>query len=602
VGFIAPETIEQIAAANDIVEVIGSYLPLKRAGSSYRALCPFHQERSPSFHVNQKRQSYHCFGCGAGGSVFRFVMEYEKLDFPSAARKLAERAGIRVIEEAPSPEADRRSKMRRRLLELHNEAAHWFHENLLAPEIGGLARTYLKRRGINREIAVRWAIGYAPDAWEECKNWAKGRGYSDEELLQSGLVKPRDEDSPGKDVYDRFRGRVMFPIRNPQGEVIAFSGRVLDPEATAAKYLNSPETMLFTKGAILFGLEKTQRAIIEKDSAIVCEGQLDLITAFEAGITNVTAAQGTAFTPQQARILKRYASEVVLCFDSDTAGQKAAARSLPALLEADLAVRILPLPPGEDPDSLIRGEGVDPFRQRVGAAQDFFDYQLDRFGSDENYQTPRGKVVAAQELAGFVRLVRNPIARETLVNKVAARLDIGAGDFQRILAQPQPHSGSAEPPPRAKKAPPADMTIHLLCVLALHVPGAAEMMRERRLADRLAELDGTELLRKIIGSGIDPEREPTVSAFMSQLDAAEEAAVATLLLEEPPAEPDQVLDDCCAEIERRVLRRRLGALHTQMRQPGLGAARVVELQKEVLDLQGRLTDITRPFSRPPSEA
>ncbi len=333
-GTIPPQTIEQIAAANDIVEVIGSYFPLKRAGASYKALCPFHQEKTPSFNVSQQRQSFHCFGCGVGGSVFRFVMDYEHLDFPSAVKKLAARAGIPVIEEGGASQADdRQHETRRTLLQLHAEAAEWFHENLLKRGWASEARDYLKKRGIDRNVAGNWQLGFAPESWDALLKWALDRGYKRAHLAQSGLVKPRDENRPDGEVYDRFRGRIMFPICNDVGEVIAFSGRVLNSETETAKYLNSPETPLFRKGNVLFGLHKTKRPLIEANSAIVCEGQLDLITLFEAGISNVVAPQGTAFTENQARILKRFVEEVVLCFDADSAGEKAAERSLDSLLQ-----------------------------------------------------------------------------------------------------------------------------------------------------------------------------------------------------------------------------------------------------------------------------
>ncbi|MGZ5003254.1 MAG: DNA primase, partial [Chthoniobacterales bacterium] len=344
-GTIPNNTIEQIAAANDIVEVIGSYFPLKRAGASYKALCPFHQEKTPSFTVSPQRQAFHCFGCGAGGNVFRFVMDYEHLDFPSAVKKLAARVGITVIEERSfSASDDRQHETRKTLLQLHAEAAEWFHENLMKRDWAKPARDYLKNRGIDKEIARNWQIGFAPDSWDAFLNWALEHGYRRAEIAQSGLVKPRDENRPDGEVYDRFRGRIIFPIHNDVGEVIAFSGRVLDKESEGAKYLNSPETPLFRKGRILFGLHKTKRPLIEANSAIVCEGQLDLITLYEAGITNVVAPQGTAFTEDQARILKRFVSEVVLCFDADAAGQKAAERSLESLLENDLLVRIAEMP------------------------------------------------------------------------------------------------------------------------------------------------------------------------------------------------------------------------------------------------------------------
>src|SRR4051794_31844209 len=322
--FLSPAQIEQISSANDIVEVISSYFPLKRAGSAWTALCPFHQERSPSFRVNPQRQMFKCFGCGAGGSVFRFVMDYEHIDFPTAARKLAERAGIRIEEQELTPEDYAKVGQRKRLLALHAAAADWFHARLMKGQAGDTARQYLKGRGINAEIARSWKIGYAPESWDALLNWAQREGYNMEALTASGLITTRepDEDHRQARTYDRFRHRVMFQICNDLGEVIAFSGRTLQANPKAAKYVNSPEPPLFNKASVLCGLHKTKRALIDKQSAIVCEGQLDLITAFEAGVQNCIAPQGTAFTAKQARILKRYVEEVVLCFAADPAGEK----------------------------------------------------------------------------------------------------------------------------------------------------------------------------------------------------------------------------------------------------------------------------------------
>src|SRR5438046_8708157 len=375
-GTIPSETIEQIAAANDIVEVIGSYFPLKRAGANFKALCPFHQEKTASFHVSPQRQTFHCFGCGVGGSVFRFVMDYERGGFPSAVRKLAARVGIPVVEErGPTGAEDRQHAARRTLLQLHGEAATWFHESLIKKELAEPARKYLKQRGITAEIAKRWQLGYAPNEWDAFGSRARGQGYDQQTLIMSGLVKPKEDadGAPGQRSYDRFRGRIMFPICNDVGEVIAFSGRLLRDDEESAKYLNSPETLLFRKGKVLFGLHKSKRALIEANCAIVCEGQLDLITLFEAGIANVVAPQGTAFTEAQARTLKRFVNEVVLCFDPDRAGRQAgdrslttfvehfgvrpsalgsrgrgpAERSLDSFLQHDLIVRIAEIPSGE---------------------------------------------------------------------------------------------------------------------------------------------------------------------------------------------------------------------------------------------------------------
>src|SRR5436190_1374805 len=338
---------------------------------------------------NEKANSFHYFGCGAGGSVFRFVMDYEHVDFPSAVRKLAARAGITVVEDARGSGTGEggQHELRQRFLQLHAEAAEWFQNNLIKREFGEQARKYLQSRGITAEIAKRWQLGYAPNEWDAFGSWARGRGYEMRDLIASGLVKTKDESERSSDQsasggsnlrpktsYDRFRGRIMFPIHNDVGEVIAFSGRLLKDEEGAGKYLNSPETPLFRKGSVLFGLDKTKRALIGANCAIVCEGQLDLISLFEAGITNVVAPQGTAFTDSQARILKRYVDEVVLCFDADAAGMKAAERSLEALLQKDrawfnafsyeLTVRIAEIPAGEDPGSLNQREGKEAFEKR----------------------------------------------------------------------------------------------------------------------------------------------------------------------------------------------------------------------------------------------
>src|SRR5215472_16107586 len=479
-GTIPSETIEQIAAANDIVEVIGSYFPLKRAGANFKALCPFHQEKTPSFIVSPSRQTFHCFGCSAGGSVFRFVMDYEHVDFPSAVRKLAARVGITVVEKsrAIGADEDRQYEARRLLLKLHAEAAEWFHANLMKREIGEPARKYLKQRGITAEKAKRWQLGYAPDEWDAFGRWARQLGYDTRDLIISGLVKAKDEDDSGQNQisnpkpqssYDRFRGRIIFPICNDVGEVIAFSGRLLKDEEGAAKYLNSPETPLFRKGNVLFGLHTSKRALIEANCAIVCEGQIDLISLFEAGIRNVVAPQGTAFTENQSRILKRFVDEVVLCFDSDAAGAKAAERSLDALLENDFIVRVVELPQGEDPDSLVRRDGKEQFEKRVSNARDFFDYWIEREIANIDLTSMGAKIQAARNLATMVSRVHDPVLRGEVVNKASARLGVAPADFESLLAKharvPGGPANSSATETRAAASPPHDIV--MLCLLAL---------------------------------------------------------------------------------------------------------------------------------------
>ncbi|MDQ6808344.1 MAG: DNA primase [Verrucomicrobiota bacterium] len=598
-GTIPNETIEQVAAANDIVEVIGSYFPLKRAGTSWKALCPFHQEKSPSFTVSPQRQTFHCFGCGVGGSVFRFVMDYEHIEFPAAVRKLAVRAGIPIVETGGSGgDDDRHRETRQTLLAIHADAAAWFHENLLKTQAAVTAREYLKRRGIDRRIAENWQIGFAPDSWDACLRWALDQGYRRPEILQSGLVKPRDEDRREGDVYDRFRGRIMFPICNDIGEVIAFSGRVLEKEAEGAKYLNSPETPLFRKGNVLFGLHKTKRALIEANSAVVCEGQLDLIALFEGGITNVVAPQGTAFTEQQARLLKRYVTEVVLCFDADSAGHKAAERSLEALLQNDLIVRVAEMPPGEDPDSLIRSEGKAAFEKRLTNARDFFESWIDHETATADLHSLGAKIELARRLAGTVSRVSDPLMRGEVARKVSTRIGVPLADFERLLARPSrerhPSSDEHERPSPLRLR----HEIAMLCLLALRDSESREYLLSERWRDVLGQTPDAEMLRIILEADLDPNDVPSVNAFMATLPTEEEAAVSSLLLQRIPPNAAAVARDWWVGLQQATVRRQLQIAKGRMEIPQLSTGEMVALQKQILDLQEQLRDFSQLSSAP----
>ena len=592
-GKIPSETIEQIAAANDIVEVIGAYFPLKRAGANFRALCPFHQEKTPSFHVSPQRQTFHCFGCGAGGSVFRFVMEYEHVDFPASVRKLAARVGIPVVEERGAADEDRQHEARRTLLKLHAEAAEWFQENLLKKEFAQPAREYLKQRGVDRQVAKNWQLGFAPDAWDTFLKWALNRGYSRSQLLQSGLVKPRDENRPESEVYDRFRGRIMFPICNDVGEVIAFSGRLLKSDAEAAKYLNSPETPLFRKGNVLFGLHKTKRGLIEANCAIVCEGQLDLIALFEAGITNVVAPQGTAFTEGQARILKRFVDEVVLCFDADEAGQKAAERSLDALLQNDLIVRVFDMPPGQDPDSLIRRDGKDEFEKRVATARDFFDHWIEREVAIVDLSSLGAKMQLARRLAETVSHVHDPLMRGEVVSKVSARLGVPASDFEKLLSTRPRERAPASEHRRAPAAAAPSHDVAMLCLLALRDEGARAFLLEQNWREVLAQTPGTELLVRILENDLRPADPASLNAFMATLSPEEEGLVSAWLMQRMPPAAMTVIQDWWKGLRQAALRRQLEVAESRMRLPQLSTGEVVNLQKQILDLRQQLHELSQ---------
>jgi DNA primase len=527
-------------------------------------------------------------------------MEYEKIGFVDAAKKLAERAGIRIEAGTMSEEDEARHSMRRRLLALHGEAAEFFHFHLTRKPSAQTARDYLKSRGIGSEVARGWKLGYAPDSWDAMVQFARDHHYEREELVQSGLVKLRDEERPDGEFYDRFRGRVMFPICNDIGEVIAFSGRVLEADAKAAKYINSPETILFTKGAVLFGLNKSKRALIDKSSAIVCEGQLDLITAFEAGVQNVVAPQGTAFTDRQARKLKQFVEEVVLCFDADLAGEKAAEKSLTHLLAANLAVRVATMPGGEDPDSLIRKHGADAFRERITAAKDYFDFQIDRETARPEFASPRGHVAAARKLAQAVSLLSDPVLRATVTNRAATRLEISPEEFARLLAAPKLDNAPVALDGSAANLQPIELdpTIRLLCTVALRDEAARSWLLEEHWPEMLDQEPGAELLMKILAADIRADETASIQGFLTTLDAAEESTVAGLLEDKPPVNPLTIAHDAWRDLERRRIRRRMDACHARLRQGNLPDAEVGKLQKEVLDLNTHLANLSRLFSPP----
>jgi DNA primase len=598
---IAEETIQRVAEANDIVEVIGDYFPLRRAGTTYRALCPFHREKTPSFHVNPQRQSYKCFGCGAGGDVIRFVREYEHLDFVEAVRKLAQRAGLPIIEEEGDPEDNRRYEIRKRLIAMHGEVAAWFHHHLLKSKDAQIARDYLQSRGIGSEVAKSWQLGFAPASWDALLDFLRGKKFSVEEIAQSGLASSREESENQRprleNLYARFRARVMFPICNDRGEVIAFSGRVLDPEAKTAKYVNSPETPIFTKGNVLFGLHKSKRAMIEASSAIVCEGQLDLISAYEAGVQNIIAPQGTAFTVEQARTLKRFVETVVLCFDSDRAGQEAVSRSLPALLEHGLQVKVARLPQGEDPDSLIRGQGPDAFRAVIEAAKDFFDHALGILEERGALDDPTGKAAAARRLGPYVAHIKDKVLFDATSKKICARLGIPEAAFaQHIKAAPSSSSEPAEQRPQLTPLPLSE-GIRQLCRLALLNPEARAWLAGQE-SPRLEELgEGGVFLARIVASSLALEDPAPRAAFAAGLSAVEELTLSAIDLDRPPENGLILAQNLWFGLAAAVYRNQRDSAAAQLRQTGLSAEDRVRLQtlvaeasKQILDLQSRVNE------------
>lgn len=428
---------ERIREASDIVEVVNGYVPLKRAGANFAALCPFHQEKTPSFHVNPAKQIFYCFGCHKGGDVFTFVQEYEKLSFPEALRRLAERAKIPISGESGFGIRGQ-GQDKERLYKIHEELAVRWHRMLRSDAQGQEGRQYIKGRGIGEDAAVAFRLGFAPGEWDDVLRWGKKRGYGANLLEKAGLV-CRKEDTERH--YDRFRRRLMFPITDIQGRVIGFSGRLVDSADSAdAKYVNSPETQIFKKGKVLYGLDKARTAALEAKSLIVCEGQLDVIACHANGIRNVVAPQGTALTADHARILKRYVSEVVLCLDSDNAGQNAVRRSANDLLRFGLAVRVAALPSPHDPDSFFREKGAAAFREIVEQSPGYFDYLLESLYRAHDAQSDRGRNEIVRSMGLAVNQTRNAVTIDDYAQKTSLRLGVSQEavriEFSKAVSRP----------------------------------------------------------------------------------------------------------------------------------------------------------------------
>ena len=427
--------LEDVRFNNDIVEVIGSYFALKRGGGSFKACCPFHKEKTPSFTVNPQRQIYHCFGCGAGGDVFAFLMQHEGVDFVTAAKMLAQRAGIAIeLDEQKDDGSPRKDD----LYKIHEELSHFYQRCLLKMKSAEHARAYLKERGLDATVIEEFRIGFAPDRWDTVLQWGEKNKHSVEQLEACGLIlKPSKENAKVK-FYDRFRNRLMFPILDQQSRVIGFSGRALEEDPRSGKYINSPETSLFHKSRVLYALDKARRHIVSADSreAIVCEGQIDVIRCHQAGVLNAVAAQGTAFTDDHARILKRYADSVVIVFDTDKAGQDASIKTASVLMTAGIAVRIACLPDKDDPDSFIRKKGVDEFRAIVDRAVSAVAFQVRVLSERENTESEVGLLRTARSILETINSCPSAVQQAKLIQEAAERLNLPASalqdDLQRI--------------------------------------------------------------------------------------------------------------------------------------------------------------------------
>ena len=418
------EVIEEVRSSNNIVDIIGGYVKLQKKGSSYFGLCPFHNEKSPSFSVSPNKQMYYCFGCGAGGNVFTFIMEYENQTFPEAVKILADRAGIALPEAELTEEQKRERNKRQLLLEINKTAANYFYYQLNGDQ-GQQAREYLENRRLSKETQIHFGLGYASKYSNDLYLYLKKKGYQDQILKETGLLTYDEK----RGAHDKFWNCVMFPIMDVNNRVIGFGGRVMGDGTP--KYLNSPETMLFDKSRNLYGLNYARTS--RKPYMIICEGYMDVIAMHQAGFTNAVASLGTAFTAQHSVLLKRYTQEVRLAYDSDGAGQKAALRAIPILKSAGINVRVIHMDPYKDPDEFIKNLGTEAFQERIDAAESSFMFEISVLEKNYKQSDPEGRASFMKAMARRLLEFPQELERNIYIDAIAGRYGIASEELKRMV-------------------------------------------------------------------------------------------------------------------------------------------------------------------------
>ncbi len=425
---------EEIKDKLDLVEAIREYVPVKPAGINFQALCPFHGEKTPSFIISPEKKIWHCFGCGKGGDIFTFLMEMEGLSFPEALRQLAPKAGVTLKHEAPQD-----YNRRNRSLDIMALAVKYY-EHVLTTPLGAAMRQYLADRGLPEDMVKSWHIGYAPAGWDNLSKFLvtrpqSGKKYTPQEIMEVGLAASKD--GGAQRIYDRFRDRLMFPLNDVSGNPVGFSGRI-NPESAekdkTGKYINSPQTSIYDKSRILFGLDKAKQAIKEKDLAIIVEGQMDAITCHQFGFNNAVAASGTALTTQQVTLLKRYTKNIALCFDADSAGQGAADRGIKEALEQEMNIKVIVVPNGKDPDESLRAD-KDAFALAVNEAQPVMEYYFNEISRDLNLDNPADRNLVIEKILPILGLMANKIEASYWLRRFAERLGVAEGELREKLSR-----------------------------------------------------------------------------------------------------------------------------------------------------------------------
>ncbi len=512
---------QQVKQQADIARIVGDYVKLRKSGANWSALCPFHKEKSGSFYLYPANASYYCFGCKEHGDVFTFVMKMESLSFPEAVRAVATKMGIPLpTREFNSPEEARSAGIRKQLVDAHEAATQYFQQNLRSPE-AARAREYLSSRGVTLETIERFRLGYAPESFNDMRD-RLGKFFSEEVLRASGLFSWKDQEdgSPGA-MYSRFRKRITFPISNEQGKPIAFTARALDNDEKAGpKYLNSPETPLYTKGQVLFNLDKAKQGIKTKDAVLLVEGQMDCISLFMAGVDNVIASSGTSFTEHQVRMLARFTKRVWLNFDPDSAGMNAAEKTLSLLVEEGFEVRVVTLEGGLDPDRFVRERGVQEYANAVREAARYSDFLIERARTMFPARTAEAKVKALNMLLPHIRRVPNPIARNDFAENAAQKLGIESSLMRQELKQAAQQRLESVRAPQPSAV--SEVERILLCALVLPEADSARALAAERLAENpswFAELPSTAVMEVLVNAA------PTDNPF----DAAPDEVSRTLL-------------------------------------------------------------------------
>jgi DNA primase len=595
------DSVEKVLEATDIVDLIGSYIQLKKAGSTFRANCPFHHEKTPSFYITPSTQRFHCFGCGKGGDAISFIRDYENLPFMDAVRKLASRAGVHFVEEASDPQADQARRTRGRLLDIHREATAFFHEQLMKNPAAAHARDYMKSRGFGAEMAVRWSIGWMPDDPRVFLDWARAKKFSGRELADSGIAKQKDEQNPKAGLFVRFQDRLMFPIRDERnGDVIAFSARQLRESKNSGKYINSPETPLFKKSRVFFGLDRAKKPILTEKAALLCEGQIDAICCHEVGISHAIATCGTACTREHARILKRYTSNVVICYDADKAGLAATEKAYRELVPEGLAVRVVDMPAGDDPDSFLKTHGEQAFRDLLANAKEFFEFKLGHAKASGLFDSATERAAALNDCAELLSLISDFGVQDNQLNIVAVHLQTSTASLREAIAR-----AKSQPKRNYSEKPMLDTThveptrlhriVAVLCHLALSSGPAQRFLGEQfeTLHEANRWVEGIPLLENILGAAPDPASSAAVNSFISGLREADRLALVheTMALDGVTVDGLQSAELALSHLSGTVLQRRDAAVKAELKQPGLKPERMMELLHEAKEISSLLRGI-----------